>query len=259
MTSFGERLKHLRRTAKLSQEGLSQALELTRSTLSGYENETAEPSIGTLKKIAAYFEVSLDYLMGISNEGEDGKADITGRFLRVLTTTVDSDDNENIELVPVTAKAGYRTGFADPDFIRVLPTFQLPFLSKQKKYRSFQLSGDSMPPIEDGAYVTAEFVENWNNLKDGFPYVVVTREDGIVFKVVYNKMKESESLLLCSTNPIYEPYSVKVKEVAEIWKFVNFMSSEPPTLDSRKDQSGDVSFALQDLKKEVEQLKMKLG
>jgi len=260
MAQFGERLKHLRRSAKLSQEEASKQLHLTRSTLSGYENGTAEPSIGTLRKIAEYFEVSLDYLMGHSNVESAAGVDLSGRSLRILATTVDAENNENIELVPEKAKAGYRTGFADPEFIKVLPTFQLPFLSKQKKYRSFQISGDSMPPLDDGDYVTGEYVENWGNIKDGFPYLIVTQNDGIVFKVVYNKIKESNSLLLCSTNDFYKPYSVPITEVSEVWKFVNYMSNEPPKLEAKVDHvPNDFSEALKGLKAEVEQLKMKLG
>ena len=47
---------------------------------------------------------------------------------------------------------GYTRGFADPEFVKVLPVFQLPFLSRDKKYRTFQISGDSMLPIPDGSY-----------------------------------------------------------------------------------------------------------
>ena len=72
---------------------------------------------------------------------------ISGSKLRVLSSTVDQNDNENIELVPLKAKAGYTNGYSDPDFISQLPTFQLPFLSKERKYRTFQIDGDSMYPI----------------------------------------------------------------------------------------------------------------
>ena len=41
---------------------------------------------------------------------------------------VDSKNRDNIELVPVKAKAGYTAGYNDPEFISSLPTFQLPFL-----------------------------------------------------------------------------------------------------------------------------------
>src|SRR5665648_762449 len=79
---------------------------------------------------------------------------VKGSKLRVLTTTVDSTNTENIELVPEKAKAGYMRGFADPEFVRELPVFQLPFLSPERKYRTFQISGDSMSPIPDAVSYT---------------------------------------------------------------------------------------------------------
>jgi len=52
---------------------------------------------------------------------------IKGSNLRVLATTVDIANNENIEMVAEKAKAGYTTGYADPEFISELPVFQFPF------------------------------------------------------------------------------------------------------------------------------------
>src|SRR3546814_6005241 len=43
--------------------------------------------------------------------------------VRVLSITVDGDDKENIELVPVKASAGYLNGYADPEYIAELPKF----------------------------------------------------------------------------------------------------------------------------------------
>jgi hypothetical protein len=52
------------------------------------------------------------------------------------------------------------------------------------------------------------------------------REEGIVFKRVYKQIKDRQSLLLVSTNPIYKPYEVPIKEVLEVWKFVLHFSNE---------------------------------
>ena len=164
--------------------------------------------------------------MGEIERGHD--VYIRGSQLRVLSTTVDRRNRENIEMVPEKAKAGYATGFADPEFIRDLPVFQLPFLSRQKKYRTFQLNGDSMLPIPDGSYVTGEFVQDWNTLVSGHGYIVLTLDEGIVFKIVENLLETEHILRLFSLNPVYEPFEVHVSEIREIWKFVNFISSEIP-------------------------------
>jgi phage repressor protein C with HTH and peptisase S24 domain len=237
-------------------------LDVTRSSLSGYENGTAEPNFTALVRISNFFKVSLDKLLKTDlsqlseaqlEEIEKGyDIDLSGNRLRVLATTVNADDIENIELVPEKARAGYMAGYSDPDFIKVLPTFNLPFLSRDKKYRTFTINGDSMPPVASGSFVTGEYVQNWNTLKSGYPYILVTKDDGIVFKIVYNKIKENKSLQLVSTNPLYEPYEVDIRDVLEVWKFVNFISSELPDPKLEKD---DLSSVVMNLQKEIRQIK----
>ncbi len=260
---FGPNIKLLRSRRGRSQEETAIGLDVKRSSWSGYENGSAEPSLDLLVRISEYFRVSLDRLLkddltqlsesqlGILERG--GDVDLSGRRLRVLSTTVDKGDRENIELVNHKAKAGYALGYADPEYISVLPTFQMPFLSRDRKYRTFQISGDSMPPVGEGSWVTGEYVQNWQTLRDGQPYIIITKEDGIVFKVVYNQLKTTGNLLLCSTNPVYQPYEVPISEVLEIWKFVHFISHELPEPNLSRDE---LSRSVLDLRKEVGQLRM---
>ena len=156
--------------------------------------------------------------------------------MRVIATTVDSQNRENIEVVPLKAKAGYKNGFADPEFIKKLPTFQLPILFNDRKYRMFQISGDSMLPIPDKSYVIAEYLENWYDIKDGEAYVLLTQEEGIVFKMVENNLKKKRSLTLKSLNTIYNPYDLNVSDIKEVWKFCNYMSTEIPESNFAKDE-----------------------
>jgi SOS-response transcriptional repressor LexA len=77
-----------------------------------------------------------------------------------------------------------------------------------------------MLPIQDKTYVTCEYVEDWTSLKDGVCYVILTKEDGIVFKRVYNDIVKNKKLVLVSNNPLFKPYEVNIEEVLEIWKYV---------------------------------------
>jgi SOS-response transcriptional repressor LexA len=129
----------------------------------------------------------------------------------------------------------------------------MPFLAKDRKYRTFQISGDSMPPVNDGSWVTGEYVQNWQTIRDGQPYIVVTKDDGIVFKVVYNQLKEKGTLLLCSTNPLYAPYEVPVTNVLEVWKFVHFISNELPEPNLSRDE---LARSVLELRKEVGHLRL---
>ncbi len=260
--SIGANLKLLRKRKKKSQEEVANDLGLTRSSYSGYENGVAEPNLETVRLLSEYYRVSTDELIKKDFSCYSRKewerldqgveTDINGSRLRVLTSVINEENEDVIELVPVKASAGYTAGYADPDYIKVLPTFHLPFLSRDRKYRSFPIKGDSMPPVVEGSFVVGEFVLNWMSIRSGTPCIVITKDDGIVFKVVHNLLKSEQSFQLCSTNPFYDPYMVHANDVLEIWKFVNYISPELPDL--RVDDS-DVSKSLKSLQQEVHELK----
>ena len=109
-----------------------------------------------------------------------------------------------------------------------------------------------MPPVVEGSYVVAEFVQNWMTIRSSTPCVVVTKEDGIVFKVVHNLLESAQSFQLCSTNTFYKPYFVHVNDILEMWRFVNYIS---PELTEVRMDDNDLSKSLQDLQKEVHELK----
>lgn len=235
---FPSNIKFLRKRRGRTQDDLAFALQLKRSTLSGYENGVAQPGIEVLVAFSGYFNISIDtlvkvdishlseYQLGELERGYD--AYIRGSNLRVHATTVTPENKENIELVSEKAKAGYATGYADPEFIGDLPLFTLPFLSHNRKYRTFQLKGDSMLPIPDKSWVTGEFLQDWREIKSGNAYIVLTVNDGIVFKIVENDLEKRGKLVLYSLNPLYEPYEVHINDVKEIWRFVNYISNELP-------------------------------
>lgn len=263
---FATNIKFLRKRRGRTQDDVAVALNMKRSTLSGYENGVAQPGIEALIAFSGYFNLSIDTLLKIDiihlSESQIGELErgydayVRGSNLRVLTTTVDSENRENIELVTEKAKAGYATGYADPEYIGELPVFRLPFLSDKKKYRTFQLKGDSMLPIPDGSWVTGEFLQDWMNITTGKAYIVFTVNDGIVFKIVENNIKKDGRLILYSLNPLYEPYEVHINEVKEIWKFVNFISNELPEPVLPEKQ---IYQSIAVMKHDLERIKAKLG
>ncbi|MDX1283842.1 MAG: helix-turn-helix domain-containing protein [Draconibacterium sp.] len=231
---FANNLKFLRKRRKKSQMDMATELGLTRTTLSGYE-KNVQPPFRALIKISEYFNVSLDalikYRLEILSEFQLSQiekgydVDVTGNKLRLLTISVDNEGKENIEMVPVKAQAGYTNSYGDLDFIASLPKFKLPFLPDNKTYRSFQIKGDSMLPVKEGSWVTCSFVENWNHIKDGRACIVVTKDEGIVFKLIYNRLEEGK-LLLVSSNRNYSPYEITISQVVEIWQFETLNSFE---------------------------------
>ena len=71
-------------------------------------------------------------------------------------------------------------------------------------------------------------------------------------EILYNKMQETKSFVLVSTNPIYEPYELPVSEIMEIWKFTNFISSELPDSNVSKD---DLTTSVMNLQREISLLR----
>jgi len=263
---FTSNIKFLRKRRGRTQDDVAAVLNLKRSTLSGYENGVAQPGIDILVSFSGYFNMSIDTLLKVDmtklSESQLGELErgydayVRGSNLRVLTTTVNTDNHENIELVAEKAKAGYATGYADPEYIGELPVFRLPFLSDKRKYRTFQLKGDSMFPIPDGSWVTGEFLQDWTDIKNGKAYIVFTIDDGIVFKILENNISSNGKLVLYSLNPLYEPYEVHINEVREIWRFVNYISSELPEPVLPEKQ---IFQSIAIMKNDLERIKAKLG
>jgi len=262
---FAGNIKFLRKRRGRTQDDVAQVLGMKRSTLSGYENRVAEPNIDVMIALSDYFNVAIDTLVKVDLQSlsesqirqlESGfDVFIKGKGLRVLVSTVDADNNENIELVPEKAKAGYTTGYADPEYINELPVFQLPFLSKDKKYRTFQISGDSMLPVPDGAWVTGEYLQDWTTVKTGDACIIVTLDDGVVFKIVENRLEEGQELVLHSLNPLFESYLVPAGDIREVWRFVHYISGEVP--ESAADMQ-NVARELASLSRDVKSIKKRL-
>lgn len=256
----------LRKRKGRTQDDVAVSVNIKRSTYTGLETGKSLPSIEVLIALSNYFNIAVDTLLRIDiqklslfqlSELERGNdVFIRGANIRVIATTVNKKNEENIDLVPEKAKAGYALGFADPEYINELPKFYLPFLSKGKKYRAFQITGDSMLPVPEGALITTEFIQDWYNILSGKPYIIVTLNDGVVFKIVDNLIQNEGKLVLHSLNKLYKSYEVHVSDIKEVWKFVNFISSEIPDSVS---SSENLNQKLIELTKEVEMIKHKIN
>lgn len=66
--TFPEKLKELRKSRNLKQKEVAEAINLTVNAISNYEQGIREPSLTVLKDICLFFDVSADYLVGITDE-----------------------------------------------------------------------------------------------------------------------------------------------------------------------------------------------
>ncbi len=234
MSLFSDNIRYLRLQKNISQEKLAEELLITRARYVKYESGTSEAPYDILKRIAHYFKVSIDLLLGVDLRkiDMDGLLKLDGNRI-LLPIMVDRQGDNIIEIIPHKAKAGYLHGYSDPEFIEGLGHISLPYLT-EGKHRTFPIDGDSMPPHKDGSFVVGRYIENLGEIRSGRTYVFLMRDDGIVYKRLSQIGKNT--LVLSSDNTFYEPYTVKLSDILEIWEFAGSLTSkesEPDATDMR--------------------------
>lgn len=213
MSQAGQNLKYLRKLRGWTQEEFSTKLGIKRSLLGAYEEERADPRLDVLENVSEIFKVTLDELL-LQDLGESTGSSYLAKRRQLKMTTA---DRNLIHFVPVKAAAGYLAGYADNEFIDELNTFTLPMLSGGT-YRAFEIIGDSMLPTPSGSVIVGEKIENLDNLKNNAAYIVVSRNEGIVYKRVVKNNKNKNKLTLVSDNPAFQPYQVQAADILEIWQ-----------------------------------------
>jgi transcriptional regulator with XRE-family HTH domain len=104
---LGERLSNLRKSKGLSQYELADRLGFSRGKLANYEQGSRQPDYGTLQKIADYFEVSTDYLLGRSDSTSPKKEENENLFffdLEGLSEEEIEEVEKYIEVLKLKAK-----------------------------------------------------------------------------------------------------------------------------------------------------------
>ncbi|WP_199117778.1 LexA family transcriptional regulator [Pedobacter sp. ASV28] len=258
---WGSNIKFLRNRKKMSQEELSLKLVISRSKLAAHESgKTINPPVEDLYRFSDFFKVSIDTLLKVNLEklGELKLRDLeagndvylAGGNIRVLAITVDKSNRENMEYVPIKAKAGYAAGHNDPEFLATLPKFSLPNLPKEGTFRMFPTVGDSMLPIPEGSDIICRYVENWTAIKpETLCIVILKANQDFVFKQVTLKEK---TFLLKSLNTIYEPYEIRADEVLELWQFHSLHTTQLPENGTDMDK---LMKMMLDMKREIGSIK----
>lgn len=258
MKKIAKNLQYLRRHRGLSQEALADELGITRSRIGSYEENRSEPPIDTLIQLSEYFSLPIDVMVKNDLSLSKEKSFIQLANHRVLFPIVVNDENEDIiEVVPVKASAGYLNGYSDPEYIEQLEQIKLPFIPTGK-HRAFPIKGDSMLPIREGSWVVGKYMEDWREIKSGRTYVLLTKDEGIVYKRVYLAENENPDevesvLILKSDNKAYEPYAVKISDVLEIWEFT--CSIRTQEYDEGELKMESIMRMLRELQVELEPLK----
>lgn len=251
MSLFSDNLRYLRESRSESQMQTATGLGIKRGRYETYESGKVEPPYDILVKMSRYFHVSIDLLLSV-----DIRKYRIEEMLRlddnriVLPIKVDAKNRNLIELVPYKARAGYLTGYSDPEYIEGLPQIELPFLG-QGKYRAFPVGGDSMPPHDDKSFIVGKYIENLGEIKKDRTYILITQHEGITYKRLNSK--NADSLTVVPDNVVYHPYDIKLSEILEIWEYVahigrNDSKPELSDADNLKEMFLELKREITDLK-----------
>jgi transcriptional regulator with XRE-family HTH domain len=212
MSTAGLNLKYLRKLRGWTQEEFAGKLNIKRSLLGAYEEERADPRLEVLEIVADVFKLSLDELLLKDLSNQSGSYLMKRRQQKMMTA-----DRNIIHFVPVKAAAGYLAGYADSEFIDELNTFTLPMLSGGN-YRAFEIIGDSMLPTPSGSVIVGEKVNSMDEVKSNMAYIVISRNEGIVYKRIIKNNKVKNKVTLASDNPTFQPYQVNTEDIIELWQ-----------------------------------------
>lgn len=258
MNFFASNIKYLRKKKGLTQSDLANKIGINRPKIGSYEEARAEPKLTTIQRISHFFKVDIDDLLELDLSKEQPKEkDVRGSSIRILPIIVDKNDQEQITVVPVKASAGYLNGFSDVEYVEQLPTFNLPVneLSTNRTYRIFQIEGDSMLPITSGSYIISEYVQNWENVKDGQAYIVISQNEGIVYKRVKNLLQTDQLLELQSDNAAYPTFNVSRDDLMEVWQAKGIISFNLDKPNVPTNQLSKMNTMLMQLQREMKELK----
>lgn len=147
---------------------------------------------------------------------------------RTLVVTTDTKGNENMSLVPIPAQAGYSRQFSDPSFVEDLVKFTIPGFLIQGG-RAFEVESDSMMPIiRHKDMVLCSYVDKWQSLAPGYPYVVVMDNMIMVKRINAPILHAADTVELHSDNSHYQVHRVKAEDIREIWLVRGILTSQIP-------------------------------
>jgi transcriptional regulator with XRE-family HTH domain len=249
MALSNQNLKYLRKLRGWTQEEFATRLNIKRSLLGAYEEERAEPRFEVLEMVCDLFKLTMDDLL------RKDLSEPKSNYLAKRRSIKMNSGPAEIPFVPVKAAAGYLAGYADPEFIDELNTFTLPMLTGGN-YRAFEIIGDSMLPTPSGSVIVGEKVNDLEEVKNDTPCIVVSRNEGIVYKRVQKSGKQENKLTLVSDNPVYHPYTVNAEEVIEMWQAQVVISKA--NTQHRWDMS-QLANVVSDLQEQVSSLKKRMN
>ncbi len=183
------RIAELRKNSHLTQEKFASIIGVARSTIAMYETNKSEPDFVVLQKIADYFNVSVDYILGrdvppTTQQGRGVKIPVYGEIAAGIPIEAIEDVIDFEEITPELAASG--------------------------EFLALSIKGDSMAPrIQNGDVV---IIRRQENVENGDIAAVMVNGDSATLKRVKT---DNHGIWLLPLNPAFNPIFYTKKECAE--------------------------------------------
>ena len=189
---FSQNIKKLRKDRKLSQSRLAQELQVTQQAVGKWETGKSTPDSETLRRIAEFFNTSVDFLLGVTKLVENAVAVASGDYAIPIIGTV---------------KAGYNALAYNDDYGVEYANVRNP-----EEYFYLIVKGDSMEPrIKDGDLA---LVHKQNTLNDGDLGVIVYGDNEGTLK---RFVKKGNMIILQPFNPEYEAKVITGEDLNDVF------------------------------------------
>ncbi len=184
-------LKRLRQSKNLYQKDVAAFLGIDRTTYVKYESGASEPDFKTIKKLADYFDVSVDYLLG----REQGPKP--------------SRHNSSVR-IPV---LGYVPAGLPIEAVEDILDYEeiTPEMARNGEHFALKIKGDSMTPIILNGDIV--IVRLQPDVESGETAIIKINGDEATCKKV---VKQSNGISIVANNPVYEPRFFSNEEVNEL-------------------------------------------
>lgn len=192
---FAVNLKQLRRDRGLSQAALAEILHVSQSTIGMWESGARKPDIETMATLAAFFNVSADYLLSVEGSNTRQLLDTlhSGRWISVLGRVPAGVPIEAVE-----------------DIIDKMELSE-QMTSDGYDYFGLMVSGDSMyPEYRDGDVLVVRKQTTAETGQDVIVYI--NSQDATVKRVVIAE----DSITLRAVNPAYESKTYTAEDIARL-------------------------------------------
>ncbi len=219
MGHLGDRLKKLLDELRLSQTQFSEIVGISKNATTSIVKNRSLPRADILQRfLAATPSVNANWLMT-----GNGSMFLKKQLFETITDLVHNSDMKEVRIINSEDRTAYKNFYWQESFLTDQPV-EYRNITKVGTYRKFEMYDDSMDDEDrffpEGSMLLCRKMEShlWTRLQRGDVFVIVSSDFN--YRIRQVKAQTESKLLLRPFNDYYDDLEVDLKDVAEIWFFL---------------------------------------